>query len=81
MAWWTAIWAGDGVSRRSTDCVHIYLGKALIETSSCTQGTIAMSSGEAELYALVRGAATGLQIQYALAEHGLPATVTVYSDS
>eukprot|EP00971_Amphidinium_carterae_P036387 715333-Amphidinium_carterae.1 len=47
-------YAGD-VSRRSVDCVHEFMGRHLLDTSTTQQQLIALSSGEAEYYALVRG--------------------------
>ena len=46
-----ACWAGDRHSRKS------------IQHCSSTQGSVALSVGEAEYYALVKGAAEGLGIQ------------------
>ena len=50
-------WAGDKVTRKSTSGGVIMLGKHVIKTWSSSQQVIAMSSGEAELYALLKGAA------------------------
>ena len=50
-------WAGDKVSRKSTSGGVIMLGKHVVKTWSSSQQVIALSSGEAELYALLKGAA------------------------
>ena len=60
-------WAGDKTSRRSTSGGMAVLAGGVVKSWSSTQGTVAMSVGEAEYYALVKGAAEGLAIQ-ALAE-------------
>ena len=49
-------WAGDRESRKSTSGGLLMLGKHLIKSWSSTQKVIALSSGEAELYALLKGA-------------------------
>jgi hypothetical protein len=49
-------WAGDKQTRKSTTGGAMMLGKHLIKSWSTTQQVIATSSGEAELYALVKGA-------------------------
>ena len=68
-------WAGDKVTRRSTSG-----GMAVLDWSS-TQGTIAMSSGEAEYYALVKAAAEGLGIQSLAKDLGIDVTVRLWVDS
>ena len=49
-------WAGDRESRKSTSGGLLMLGKHFIKSWSSTQKVIALSSGEAELYALLKGA-------------------------
>ena len=77
-----ANWA-DGVtdSRKSVDSVHEFLGKHLTEASNCTQQVIAISSGESELYGMVRGAASLMQMGELLKACGHDLVKTVYSDS
>ncbi len=55
-----ADWATDADTRRSVDCVHIFLGGHLLETSTSTQHFIAPSTVESEFYGIIRGAACGL---------------------
>ena len=50
-------WAGDRETRRSTAAVLEKLGNHGIESVSCSQTVIALSSGVAEFYALQRAAA------------------------
>ena len=47
------------------------IGKHMIKSWSATQQTIAMSSGEAELYAMVKGAARTKGLVSMIQEYGL----------
>ena len=52
-------WAGDLLGRKSTTGVIVRRGKHLLRHMSCLQTLVAsLSSGEAEYYALIRGACT-----------------------
>ena len=64
-------WAGDAATRKSTSGGAILLGDHCIKTWSTTQSTIALSSCEAEYYALVDGAARTLGLQAAARELGI----------
>ena len=55
--------AGDLLARKSTTGVIVRRGKHLLRHMSCLQTLVALSSGEAEHYALIRGACTSLGIQ------------------
>ena len=46
-------WAGDRIGRKSTSGGAIMLGRHCLRTWSSTQGAIALSSAEAEFYALI----------------------------
>ena len=48
-------WAGDVLGRKSTTGVIVRRGKHLLRHMSCLQTLVALSSGEAEYYALIRG--------------------------
>ena len=48
---------------------------------SATQSTIALSSGEAELIGIVKGAANGLGFQSLAADLGIPLTLNILSDA
>ena len=76
-----ADWATDADTRRSVDCVHIFLGGHLLETSTSTQHFIALSTAESEFYGIIRGAARGLQLRELLMEMGLKMKVRVRTDS
>ena len=52
--------AGCVRTRKGTSSVKIMLGKHLVRSTASTQGVNALSSGEAEFYAAVKGAAGGL---------------------
>ena len=65
-----ANWAGCKRGRKSTSGGTIMLGTHLIRTYSKTQATIAKSSGEYELYALVRASAEGLEMTTLLSDFG-----------
>ena len=66
-----ASWAGCRRGRKSTSGGTIMIGAHLIRTYSKTQATIAKSSGESELYALVRASAEGLGICTLLSDFGV----------
>ena len=53
-------WAGCPRSRRSTSGGCIMVGSHLLKCWSSTQAGVAMSSGEAEFYGVVKGAIAGL---------------------
>ena len=56
-------WAGDLLGRKSTTGVIVKRSKHSLRHMSSFQTLIALSSGEAEHYALIRGACTSLGIQ------------------
>ena len=61
-------WAGDPDTRRSTSGIATYFLGVNLQSHSRTQQTIALSSGEAELYAIGAGAADSLFIRSLLLE-------------
>ena len=50
-----ADWAGCPVTRKSTSCCNLMLGRHLLMVSSTTQIPISLSVGEAEFYATTKG--------------------------
>ena len=56
-------------------------GKHLLRHMSCLQTTVAISSGEAECYALIRGACTSLGIQSHYQDMKIDDPIQIYSDS
>ena len=74
-------WAGCTRTRRSTSCRIIYKGLRCLAHWSRTQATIALSSGEAELNAALKGAAELLGAQEMMRELHVPMTVRLEGDS
>ena len=77
-------WAGCPESRKSTSgyCLHV-LGN-LIHSSSRTQASIALSSAEAELYAMCSAVAEGLYLRNLMEEAGISegqAMIRLHTDS
>ena len=71
--WVDSDWAGDLETRKSTSGGIICLGPHCVKTWSSTQSTPALSSCEAEYYALVDGATRVLGLQAAAKELGVVA--------
>ena len=74
-------WAGDKISRKSTSGGILMIGEHLIKSWSSTQPVIALSSGEAELYALVKAAAQAKGLCSLLADFGFESQISVHTDS
>ena len=77
-------WAGCRKTRRSTSGGVIMIGGHCIKAWSHTQGTIALSSAEAEYYAMVEGAARAKGLQTLAKEIGLlgmDGPITLNTDS
>ena len=73
--------AGDKRQRKSTLCVVVQHRVNVIKTQVNAMKGIAMSSGEAEYGAIVKGACQGLGIQSMAADWGIVASIKVRSDS
>ena len=67
-------WAGDRATRRSTSGGIIRLGEHCLKTWSSTQSSPALSSCEAEYYAMVDGATRVLGLEEAARELGIVGT-------
>ena len=74
-------WAGDLLGRKSTTGVIVRRGEHLFRHMSCLQTLVALSSGEAEYYALIRGACTSLGIQSQYQDWMIDVPILIYSDS
>ena len=75
-------WAGCMRTRRSTSSGLIKLGKHTLKTWSVTQAIVAMSSAEAELYAMTEGATRGIGLKTMIGELGVIVQfVELYTDS
>ena len=66
--WVDTDFAGCLKTRKSTSGGMITIGDHVIKTWSTTQTTIALSSGEAEYYGIVRGASLALGVRSMLAD-------------
>ena len=64
-------WAGEAGTKKSTTCVVERFGRHVLDTVSVTQGSVALSSGEAEFYAAIKGAAEFVGIQSLLSDMGM----------
>ena len=74
-------WAGCVRTRRSTSGGGIALGQHLLTHWSRTQTCVALSSGEAELNAMLKTAAEGLSLQNLITEVGMQAGLHLLGDS
>jgi hypothetical protein len=74
-------WAGCKSTRKSTSGGAITWGGGLLKSWSRTQGCVALSSGEAEFYAAIKGGAEGIGVRSLLADMGMVVKVEVYQDS
>ncbi len=74
-------WAGDRASRKSTSGGAMTAGVHLIRSWSKDQSVLAMSSGEAELYAANYGAAQALGLQSMARDIGMTADVDLLIDA
>ena len=74
-------WAGCKATRKSTSGGVACVGCGVVKSWSKTQGSIALSVGEAEYYALVKGAAEAIGMRSLMADLGVETNVEVYVDS
>ena len=74
-------WAGEAISRRSTSGMVIRRGAHLVRHSSTLQTSTALSSAEAEYYAMTKGAAYSLGIQSLFKDWSLDLGIELYCDS
>ena len=70
-------WAGCRRTRRSTSGGSIMRGRHFLKAWCKTQGLVALSSGEAELYALVKASSEGLGISSMFRDLGVDIEVNV----
>ena len=74
-------WAGCTGTRKSTSGGFMTLGKHLVKSWSTTQSTIALSSGEAEFYAIVEGSSRALGVKALMDDMGMKIEIKILSDS
>ena len=73
--------AGCKETRKSTTGGAVMLGDHLLKGWSVTQGVIALSSGEAEFYGIVKGSSVGMGVQSVLGDLGFKCKLQVLTDS
>ena len=64
-------WAGCIRTRKSTSGGCLMLGSHVLKTWSATQASLALSSGEAEFYGVVKGASIGIGMRALYRDIGL----------
>jgi hypothetical protein len=74
-------WAGCKSKRKSTSGGAVTWGGGLLKSWSRTQTCIALSSGEAEFFAAIKGSAEGIGIRSSLADMGQAVDIEVIQDS
>jgi len=73
--------AGCVRTRRSTTGLALFHGAHLLKASANTQTVIALSSGESEFYAIVRGTSVGLGAQSMCKDFGIAKELIVETDA
>ena len=73
--------AGCIRARRSSSGLAAFHGRHLVKAASTTQTVIAMSSGESEFYAIVRGVATALGFKSMALDYGVVVKIVIETDS
>ena len=74
-------WAGCLRTRKSTSGGCVVLGQHVNKAWSATQASLALSSGEAEYYGVVRAAGVGRGVQALLRDAGISFPLRVWTDS
>ena len=72
-------WAADELTWKS--CTVERCGSHMLDCSVAKQSLVALSSGEAEFYGIVRAVATSKQTSQILEQIGMQSEVTIASDS
>ena len=73
--------AGDPVSRKNTTGLEAQIGNQIVKPGSTLQSLTALSVGEAELYAVVKGGQVGLSLRSMYQDLGIPMKIGIQSDS
>ena len=76
-----ADFAGDLADRKSTSSVFIFHGRHLVRSVVSTQSVIALSSGESEFAAVVKGASASLGTRALAQDLGMAPQVVLHTDS
>ena len=72
--------AADPVSRKSTTGLVAQIGNHAVKSGSTLQSLTALSVGEAEFYAVVKGGQVGLSLRSVYQDLGIPMKVEIQSD-
>jgi hypothetical protein len=80
-AWVDTDFAGCKKTRRSTSGGIVTLGGHVIKTWSATQAVVALSSGEAEYYGIVKGGSQGLGARSLLADLNHTVKIKIKTDA
>ncbi len=73
--------AGCTQARKSTSSMAAMYGQHWLRSTATTQGIIALSSGESEFHAVVKGTSSALGLQVMLADYGVVADIVVHVDA
>ena len=79
--WTDSNYAGCHVTRKSTSGGVLMFGTHCIKSWSVTQSVISLSSGEAEYYAMVKGASVALGFKSILKEVGVDVMIELKCDA
>ena len=74
-------WAGELRTRKSTSGGMVCIGDHCVRSWASNQNVIALSSGEAEFYALVKGASVALGIKALLEDLGVKVRIRLITDA
>ena len=72
---------GDPISKKSTTGLVAQIGNHTVKSGSALQILTALSVGEAEFYAVVKGGQVGLSLGIMYQDLGIPMTIEIQSDS
>ena len=74
-------WGADRRSRRSVSACVMVLGRTVVRTWSRLQGSVSLSSAEAEYYAMIAGLSEAMGLQHFLEELGMKLSIRLLTDS
>ena len=81
VGWSDSDWAGCTTTRKSTSGGVLFIGNHVIKTWSTTQDVLALSSGEAEYYALVKCGSQALGLREMMNDLGMEFKVHLKTDA
>jgi hypothetical protein len=79
--WTDTDFAGCKRTRKSTSGGMAALGQHFIKSWCSTQAIVALSSGEAEFYGIVKGASVGIGLRSMMSDFGIQMTIKVNTDA